>query len=94
MPRISVSVTMCSVFSAVLPPSSATLRCRGFLREAGLRELDHLAVVGRHEAGGAEQIGLAQASPRHFRTVVGEAEMRPDEIEGVMADGLDVAGRQ
>ena len=33
----------------------------GLLLEALLRELDHLAVVGRDEPGRAEQVGLAQA---------------------------------
>ena len=52
------------------------------------------AVVRRHEAGGAEQVGLAQAALRHLGRVVGETGVGPDEVEGVVAHRLDVARRQ
>src|SRR5450830_1464551 len=46
----------------------------GLLFEALLRPLDHLAIVGRHKARRAEQIGLGEAALRHLGAVVFEAE--------------------
>jgi hypothetical protein len=61
MPRISVSVTMWSVahLASVELADGAVL---GLRLEGLLRKLDHLAVVGAHETGRAEQVGLAQAA--------------------------------
>ncbi len=53
--------------------------------EGLLRELDHLAVVGRDQASRAEQVGLAQAALGHFFGIVFETEARPDEIEAAAA---------
>jgi hypothetical protein len=46
---------------------------KGLALEALLAELDHLAVVGRHEAGGPEQVGLAQAA----RVISGLSSAKP-----------------
>jgi phosphoribosylformylglycinamidine cyclo-ligase len=66
---------------------------KGLALEGLLAELDHLAVVGRHEAGRAEQVGLAHAPARHLGGVVLEAEVGPDEVEGIHAARHDLARR-
>src|SRR5690606_22906339 len=53
------------------------LAIRSFLPEAGLREFDHLTVIGRHEACGAEEIGLAQPSACHVFRVLLKAKVGP-----------------
>src|SRR3546814_7797569 len=70
------------------------LAIRAFLPETILREFDHLAVIGRHEARGAEEIGLPQPPTCHLFRVVLKAEMRPDEIEGIGTGRHDMAGRK
>ena len=92
MPRISVSVTLCGA----PPVRCRRVRTRCWRRrsaEAVLREFDHLAVVGRHVAGRAEQVRLAQAPPRHLGRVVGESEVGPDEVERARAARHDLARR-
>jgi hypothetical protein len=76
------------------PPSWADRAAVGLGPEALLRQLDHLAVVGRHEARGAEQVGLTQTALGHLGRVVGEAEVGPDEVEGPRPARHDVPHRQ
>ena len=74
MPRMSVSVTMWSV----LPISVALHACQMRRR------------LGGDEARRTEEIGLPHPAFGHFRRVVLEAEMGPDEIEFVGADRDDL----
>ena len=74
MPRMPTSVAMWLDALDVAAAHDHQCILVGRMGEPLLAHVDDLAVVGRDQAGGPEQVGLAGSAKAHFRRVVGVAQ--------------------
>ena len=89
---MATSVTAWSVSSKPSPPIWRTDSAAGPARRgAGLEQREHLAVVERHEAGGAHEVRLPQPPLGHGLVVVLVPEERPVQVVGADAAGHELA---